>query len=393
MPLYMLMQMMSAGAMGGGISSAVARALGAGRREEAEALALHALAIALVLGLAFTLAALLGGPQLYRRLGGTGEPLAAALAYSNIIFGAAILPWLMNSLASVLRGTGNMAVSAGALIAAALGSIMLAPPLMFGIGPLPALGIAGAAVALAICWGLTAGYFAWYLLTGRGGLTLRLTSIRLNPHRLIEILRVGLPAVIHAGLVNLSVIAMTGYVGRFGTAELAGYGLGARLEYLQIPIVFGFGVALVAMIGANVGAGKLARARRIALTGGLLGCAMTGAVGAVVAVAPELWTALFSDDPAVRAAGALYLQRAGLAYGFLGLGMTLYFASQGAGNMLWPLTAGATRLAVLAGGGFVAIEVMEGTLESLFLVVAAGLVLFGLINLAGALAIFRVPRG
>src|SRR5213594_3642446 len=82
-PLVMLMQMMSAGAMGGGISSAVARALGAGRRADADALALHALAIAGIFGLVSMLAALGGGPWLYGAMGGEGASLAAALTYSN----------------------------------------------------------------------------------------------------------------------------------------------------------------------------------------------------------------------------------------------------------------------------------------------------------------------
>ena len=111
-PALMLMQMMSAGAMGGGISSAIARALGAGRRADADALALHALAIAVVFGLAFTAAVLAGGPWLYGAMGGTGASLAAALTYSNVIFAGAVLLWLFNSLANVIRGTGNMAVPA-----------------------------------------------------------------------------------------------------------------------------------------------------------------------------------------------------------------------------------------------------------------------------------------
>src|SRR5579864_9236881 len=102
-PLVMLMQMMSAGAMGGGISSAIARALGAGRRADADALALHALVIALVFGGSFTVALLAGGPALYAAMGGSGAALAAALTYSNVVFVGAILVWLFNSLANVIR--------------------------------------------------------------------------------------------------------------------------------------------------------------------------------------------------------------------------------------------------------------------------------------------------
>ena len=90
-PIVMLMQMMSAGAVGGGISSAIARALGAGRRADADALAVHALIIALGFGLTFTVALIAGGPWLYAAMGGSGSALDAALTYSRVVFAGAIL--------------------------------------------------------------------------------------------------------------------------------------------------------------------------------------------------------------------------------------------------------------------------------------------------------------
>src|SRR2546423_10651919 len=111
-PVVMLMQMMSGGAMGGGIASAIARALGASPRADADALVLHALVIALAFGLAFTLAALGGGRWLYGAMGAEGGSMDAALTYSGWIFAGAVLIWLFNSLAAVIRGTGNMGVPA-----------------------------------------------------------------------------------------------------------------------------------------------------------------------------------------------------------------------------------------------------------------------------------------
>jgi Na+-driven multidrug efflux pump len=144
-PLLMLMQMMSAGAMGGGISSAIARALGGGRRGDANALALHAVAIALVFGLTFTVLILPGGRWLYSAMGGSGASLDAALTYSNVVFTGAILVWLFNSLANVIRGTGNMAVPAYVTCIGVAVLMPLSPCLIFGLGPLPRLGVAGGA--------------------------------------------------------------------------------------------------------------------------------------------------------------------------------------------------------------------------------------------------------
>src|SRR6516225_4738924 len=115
-PLIMLMQAMSAGGMGGGVASAVARAVGAGRRRDASALALHALVIAGVMGVLFTTGAFWGGPALYRAMGGEGRVLAAALTYSNVVFAGALGFWLFNILASVVRGTGNMLLPAALVI-------------------------------------------------------------------------------------------------------------------------------------------------------------------------------------------------------------------------------------------------------------------------------------
>src|SRR2546425_5336931 len=106
-PLVMLMQTMSAGGMGVGIASAIARALGGGRRRDADALVVHALVIALVLGAAFTVGMLWGGPRLYRAMGGTDGALAAALTYSNVVFAGAGAFLLFNTLGRILRGAGN----------------------------------------------------------------------------------------------------------------------------------------------------------------------------------------------------------------------------------------------------------------------------------------------
>jgi len=111
-PGVMLMQMISAGAMGGGISSAIARALGGGRRDQADALVMHALIINIALGVTCSVIMLAFGRPIYRALGGEGAALEAALAYSNVVFAGNVLLWLLNGFASVIRGTGNTFVPA-----------------------------------------------------------------------------------------------------------------------------------------------------------------------------------------------------------------------------------------------------------------------------------------
>jgi Na+-driven multidrug efflux pump len=207
-----------------------------------------------------------------------------------------------------------------------------------------------------------------------------------------EILKVGVPACAHAALVNAAVGVTTGFVGVHGSAALAGYGIGTRLEYLQIPIVFGLGATLVAMVGTNVGAGQLDRARRIAWTGGLFAAAVCAAIGGAAALAPRLWAGLFSSDPEVLAIAVQYFQVVGPAYGFLGLGMALYFSFQGTGRMLWPLLCVTVRIVAIAAGCALTTRVFGLGVEGLFGATAVALVLFGLMYVVGVWRYFAPPE-
>jgi Na+-driven multidrug efflux pump len=152
-PLIMLMQTMSAGGMGGGVASAVARALGAGRRQDADALALHALVIAGVMAALFTTGMLWGGPTLYHLMGGRGDTLAAALLYSQVVFSGALSFWLLNTLASIVRGQAICCCRWRGHGRGRRSHTL--PALILGWGPVPRLGIAGANLALIIYYSVS----------------------------------------------------------------------------------------------------------------------------------------------------------------------------------------------------------------------------------------------
>ncbi|MEO7150621.1 MAG: MATE family efflux transporter [Burkholderiaceae bacterium] len=374
-PGFMMMQMLSAGAVGGGISSALARALGAGRRDDADALVLHAILINLGLGLLTSALFLLFGRPIYSAMGGQGASLEAALAYSNVVFAGNVLVWLMNGLASVIRGTGNMLVPALAVCLGVALLVPLSPLLIFGWGPVPALGIAGGGVAVVTTTLLTLMALAWYLLSGRSVVRLRRSTLR-TP-MFADILRVGGVGAISTLQTTLTVALTTALVGAHGGPDaVAGYGTGARLEYLLIPLVFGLGAPMVALVGTNIGAGQRERALRIALTGGALAFALTETVGIAAALWPQAWLGLFGHDPRMLETGTAYLQRVGPAYGFFGLGLSLYFASQGAGRLGWPLLGGLLRLLIAVGGGWVALK-LTGSLDAAFVALSIALVVYG----------------
>jgi putative MATE family efflux protein len=378
-PLVMLMQMTSAGAMGGGIASAVARALGARKRDDANALVGHALLIALGFGLLFTIVLWLWGEPLYARMGGRGASLAAALTYSNWVFAGAALVWLFNSMAALIRGTGNMRVPAIVTIAGTLLLVPMSQVFIFGFGRLPGLGIAGGALALLSYYALGCIALGLYLGSKHSLLKPSWASFRLRWPLFADILKVGLVGTVSTLATNLAIGIATTQVGGFGPAAIAGYGTAARLEYLLVPLVFGLGGPLVAMVGTCIGAGQRERALHAAWIGAGIAAAMTELIGLAAFTWPHAWLTLFGTDPDMLAAGTLYLRTVGPVYGFFGLALLLYFASQGAGKLLWPVWGNVARLVVAGLGGWLALRAGFG-LVGIFVAQAAGLVVYGLVN-------------
>ena len=375
-PAVMLMTMLSAGSLGGGISSAVARALGRGSQKDADALVLHALVINGALGAAISVVMLIWGRPLYAALGGRGASLEAAVAYSNIVFTGNVVLWLANALASVIRGTGNMLVPAIANLVGVLILLPLSPLLIFGFGPVPALGVAGGGLALVIFYAGQLAYLLWYVTSGRN--IARLRWARLRWPLAADILKIGGIGAINSVQTNFIVAAATALVGYAGGPDaIAGFGTGARLEYLLIPLVFGLGAPLVALVGTNIGAGQRERALRIAWTGAALAFAITETIGIAAAIWPEAWLRLFGTAPEMLAVGGAYLRFVGPFYGFFGVGLALNFASQGAGKLLWPLLAGLMRVVVAIGGGWLALR-LTGSLTGLFVAMGLALCLYGL---------------
>lgn len=376
-PVQAMMQMMSAGAMGGGVSSAIARALGAGNRERAEAAMLHALLIAVGMAALYTILFAVLARPLFALLGGRGEALEGAVGYAGIMFGGAAVVWLTNIAAAMLRGTGNMHVPAVVMVTISTLGVVLSGALTLGWFGLPAMGVRGPAAAYIASFCIAAVAMLTYLIMGRTGIALRFTGITLRAELFMDILRVGAVACGNALLTIATIIIVTGLIGRYGTAALAGYGLGSRLELMLIPISFGVGGALTAMVGTCRGGGRHARARRVAWTGGLFVFAVTGVIGITAAMFPQLWIDWFTADPEAVGFARRYLHIVGPLYGFFGIGMTLYFASQGTGNMIWPFSAGVLRIVVAAGIGAVLTLWFDAPLEWLFAVVSLGLFLFG----------------
>ena len=387
-PLVMLVQMLSAGALGGAISASVARALGGADVGRGASVTVAGWTIAVGFAIIMAVLVALFGRQFFGLLGGRGETVAAATTYALIFFPGCVAIWLCNASLSVIRGTGNMQMPAIILLLVSIISIPLSGGLALGWEPLPALGMAGLPLGVVLAFALGGLITIGYIISGYTELDFRGAFPRLNFGIFKEILIVGGLGSINPVLTIVTIIMMTGLVGRYGEEALVGYGLGARLEFLMIPVIFGIGAAMTAMVGANIGAGRTNRALRIAWTGSLAAAGVVGSIGLLLAVFPDLWLGMFLDPSNTTAvdAGRSYFRLVAPFYAFFGLGLALYFASQGAGRMIWPVISSLSRMAVALVGALILTKYTNMKVEGIFAAIGCSMLAFGLII---ALAIRR----
>ncbi len=378
LPFALMMQQMSAGAMGGGVVSAIARTLGAGNRDEASGLVVHALIIAGLAALIFTFL-LAGIPSIVFGAIAGRDIAAAATPYAFWLFGVGAIPvWAANTLASVMRGGGRHALAARVLIVSGAAYPPLAWVLMERLGQ----GLSGAGMAFAFTNAGAA--LALAVLVARGGAGFQPHGrARLRGDLFKRILSVGLIASVLAVIANLTTILVTAQLSAYGVAAVAAYGISARLEFLMIPLSFGVGSALTALVGRAVGARDWPTARRTAWTGGLLTFAIAGTIGLLVGLFPADFAGAFASDPTVAGIAARGLRFTGPAFGGFGLGMAMYFASLGAGRMFWPFLAATSRFTLAVGGGWLLGRHLGYGIEGYFMAVAAGITAYGGLTAAG----------
>jgi MATE family, multidrug efflux pump len=382
-PGLMLMQMLAGGAMGGAVTSSIARALGAHDHARAARLVWHAIALALGGGALFLGVYLVFGAVILGGLGATGEVLRDALGYGDTLFGGCVALWLAALLSSVFRGMGDMRYPALLMVCGALVQVMVSGTLVLGWFGAPRLGIAGAAIAAISVAALNTLALGARLIYGNVAVPLRRRYLQLHGELFRDIFRVGALGSLAPIFTVLTISLVNALVSDFGAAAIAGYGISARLEFLLIPLVFGLGVSMTSLVGVNIGAGNIARAERIGWVGGACATLLAGVVGGVLALAPGLWVGLFTDDAAVYAAGAAYLHVAGPAFALQGLGLSLYFASQGARAMAWPVAATILRFAISVGGAWFAVRVFDAGMTAVFGCIALGMLSYGALTAIG----------
>src|SRR5258707_10860046 len=299
------------------------------------------------------------------------------MQYSHVLFSGAISIWMVNTLASVVRGTGDMRIPSVTLITTAIVEVVVGGGFGLGLFGLPKFGMAEVATGQLTAFTLGAIYLTWYLASGRSRLKLNFAAFTFQRDMFFDILKVGAVSCLSPLQTVLTILIFTKILASFGTETLAGYGMGSRLEFLLTPIAFAFGVASVPMVGMAMGAGLVARARQVAWTAGAASSLIVGLIGVVVAIWPALWVSLFTSDPGVTAAANSYFSLAGPAFAFFGMGACLYFSSQGAAKVGGPVLAGTARLLLVGLGGWW-LAASGAPAWTLFALVAAAMVVYGL---------------
>ena len=377
-PLLMITQTMSGGALGGAITSAIARSMGADDIEKAERLIWHSIIISLGGAITFLILFLLFGKQLLFLLGGRGEILQESYSYCSILFFGGILLWLSGSLSAVLRGMGNMRFPATLMVITSSIQVILSGGFILGWFGFPKLGVPGAAVAVLISSALMVTVILFKLRSKSIPASLRKERFQLRKILFNNIFEVAIPASLSPLLVVGTILVLTGLVGRFGTEALAGYGIGSRVEFLMIPLIFGIGSAMTSIVGANIGALNIDRAEKVGILGGSTAGFVSIVIGLTLAAFPEAWIQFFTDDIKAFEVTKKYIQIVGPFYIFQGIGLSLYFASQGANAMKWPTIATIARFIIACAGGGVSVYWLELGIESIFISSSAAMAIFGL---------------
>ena len=386
-PLLMITQTMSGGALGGAITSAVARSMGANDIERAEKLIWHSIIISLGGAVTFLLFFLLFGKQLLFILGGRGDILQQSYMYCSVLFFGGLILWLSGSLSAVLRGMGNMRFPATLMVCASFLQVFLSGGFILGWFGFPQIGVPGAAVATLISAGLMVTIITLKLISKSVPVKLRINRFILSKSLFDNIFEVALPASVSPLLTVGTILVLTGLVGTFGAEALAGYGIGSRVEFLMIPLIFGIGTAMTSIVGANIGAQNIERAEKVGIYGGSTAGIVSIFIGLTLAVFPDVWIQFFTNDLKAYEVTKQYIQIVGPFYIFQGVGLSLYFASQGANAMKWPTIATIARFLIASIGGAVSIYWFGFGIESIFFSSSIAMMIFG------AMIFISIKRG
>jgi putative MATE family efflux protein len=321
---------------------------------------------------------------------GTADDVSASgIRYLWVILLGMPAYFVFTWMSAVFRATGDARTPLKLLAVAAAVNVVVDPVLIFGLGPAPELGVAGAALATVTAWSASA-LWGWVLL-GRLGLRPVVSDLVRPPRsETWSALKVGLPLAFEGAFFSVIYIFLTKVTTGFGTPAVAALGVGHKLELLNYFVCAGMGAAATTLVGQNLGAGNPARAARSTWRTLFLTCLPVGTVTLLLVAFPEQAVAVFNDDPEVVAAGATYVLLVGLSQLFMAFEVVILSAFAGA---RWTAVPAAVEMGFTAARVPLAMALVALGLgvEAVWLAIASTTVIKG--SLLGALFLARHGRG
>jgi putative MATE family efflux protein len=320
-----------------GTVALVARAVGAQNFEEASEAASQSLMLAFVLGLLSGLVGWHFSDDFFRLLGASPDIIPDGSAYLKISLLGGFTVFILFIGNAALQGAGDTITPMWIMAISNILNIILAPLFIFGLGPLPRMGVEGAAVATVISQAVAAGIAVHILLSGKARLHIRPRQWKPNLALSWRILRIGLPGSGQMFSRSLMNAVMMWIVASCGTAAVAAYGVGMRFHMIILMPLFALGGAAATMVGQNLGADKPDRARHAAWVATWVGIGFMVVTAVIMMLFAPALIRVFNKEPDVVHIGARYLQVVSPFYIFAALGIVLGRALNGAGDSMSPM--------------------------------------------------------
>jgi len=342
-PLVFLIISLASG-VGMGATSLIARKVGKKDIKGAGEVAEHALLISLVLAILFTVVGLLSAGILFDMMGIEAHVKELALDYINIILVGSTITFLVMTSNSIIRGEGEMMFPMMVMSFAAILNMVLDPIFIFDLG----LGVRGAALATVVARLTGLLIIAGYFIQERTWVRLKFSRFRFSMDYVKGIFAVGIPQSLSNFSMSVGIFLLTIIVAGFGTEAIAAYGIGFRLDSIALLPGIGVMMAVVSLVGQNVGAGRYDRAEEMTLKAGVMAVAFMSVIGLFFFVFAEQIVSVFNSDPLVIAYGSSMLRILPFSYLLMGLGMAVSGAFMGSGHARPALAITFLRVIVLS---------------------------------------------
>ncbi|MGH7600423.1 MAG: MATE family efflux transporter, partial [bacterium] len=317
-------------------TATVARRIGEKDRQGAVVTAVQAIAIGIIVSLPITAIGLIFAPKILALMGASTNVIEIGAGYTTVMLAGNATIMLLFLINAIFRGAGNAAIAMRVLLIANTINIVLDPCLIFGLGPFPELGVAGAAVATNIGRGIGVLYQLHVLFRGQGRIQLNRNELKLSPLVMLQLVRVSLGGVFQILIATASWVGLTRIMAQFGSAALAGYTIAIRIIVFSILPSWGLSNAAATLVGQNLGAKKPERAEKSVWLTGFSNMLFLIGVGLIFILFPERLVTIFTSDPNVVPYAVECLRIVSYGYLFYAYGMVVVQAFNGAGDTYTP---------------------------------------------------------